>query len=147
MPCLVSLTGKDSDFQSLSWATWATEEQEEQNDCCFSSSPVSTLCSLTCPLAQPNMSAKWRTPHRSSARPSRTTASLKRSGKVEWAWCTKPMIFIQTRIPLLGTVSHSLRSRRRCERCWGGSVPMLTSPLARTSDGESHPQAFPTARA
>jgi hypothetical protein len=24
MPCLVSLTGKDDDFQSLSWATWAT---------------------------------------------------------------------------------------------------------------------------
>jgi hypothetical protein len=24
MPCLVSLTGKDGDFQSLSWATWAT---------------------------------------------------------------------------------------------------------------------------
>ncbi len=24
MPCLVSLTGKDADFQSLSWATWAT---------------------------------------------------------------------------------------------------------------------------
>jgi hypothetical protein len=24
MPCLVSLTGEDSDFQSLSWATWAT---------------------------------------------------------------------------------------------------------------------------
>src|SRR5262245_19015520 len=24
MPCLVSLTGKLSEFQSLSWATWAT---------------------------------------------------------------------------------------------------------------------------
>ena len=29
MPCLVSLAGKDSDFQSLSWATWATESQME----------------------------------------------------------------------------------------------------------------------
>src|SRR5215469_1219583 len=26
MPCLVSLTGKDDDSQSLSWATWATHE-------------------------------------------------------------------------------------------------------------------------
>ena len=25
MPCLVSLTGKDDDFQSLSWATWVTK--------------------------------------------------------------------------------------------------------------------------
>ena len=29
MPCTVSLTGKDEDFQSLSWATWATESQME----------------------------------------------------------------------------------------------------------------------
>jgi hypothetical protein len=29
MPCLVSLTGKGSDFQSLSWDTWATKSQME----------------------------------------------------------------------------------------------------------------------
>jgi hypothetical protein len=32
MPCLMSLTGKDSDFQSLSWATWATESQMENEE-------------------------------------------------------------------------------------------------------------------
>jgi hypothetical protein len=32
MPCLVSLTGKDADFQSLSWATWATESQMENEE-------------------------------------------------------------------------------------------------------------------
>ena len=31
MPCLVSLTGKDDDFQSLSWATWATTSQMEKD--------------------------------------------------------------------------------------------------------------------
>ncbi len=29
MPCLVSLTGKNDDFQSLSWATWATGGKEK----------------------------------------------------------------------------------------------------------------------
>jgi hypothetical protein len=47
MPCLVLLAGKDADFQSLSWATWATKSQMQNEkrisesrglwlaNCCF----------------------------------------------------------------------------------------------------------------
>ena len=35
MPCLVSLTGRERDFRSLSWATWATESQMENEERIF----------------------------------------------------------------------------------------------------------------
>ena len=40
MPCLVSLTGIDCDFQSLSWATWATSTHQDHDVERWSIKPV-----------------------------------------------------------------------------------------------------------
>src|SRR5271167_3283485 len=80
MPCLVSLTGKDDNIQSLSWATWATNAQ---NDCCYSQRPGELFVFVDL-LRDPNLTWAAHARHRLANRPDHL--ALPHPRKTWWWW-------------------------------------------------------------